>query len=78
VFEKETGLRLFMIKSKGGNKLLATCQAKGQLTVEYLLKPSVRQNADPTALPAMEHLLPVLTARAESALKHVLEQSKPS
>lgn len=76
VFVKATGLRLFMITSKRGNELLASATKDGKLTIHYLLKPSVYQQPDPTALPAMEAMIPRLMARAESALKHILEQAK--
>jgi hypothetical protein len=75
-FEAETGLKLFLIRSGTGafgRALLATKEnnAKG-FTVEYLLTPSVDQDADPDALPEMGFLEEAILDRADPVLNNQL------
>jgi uncharacterized protein (DUF697 family) len=69
-FEQETGLKLFLVRTGSGgfqNAVLATQRGKG-LQVEYVLKKSVNQDADPTALPDEKAMEAALIARGESFL----------
>ena len=71
-FEEETGLKLRLIKTGKGdfqNAVLAV-EENGGLTVEYLLTPSVDQEADPTALPPMSDLEAAILSRAQSFLNN--------
>jgi hypothetical protein len=69
-FERETGAKLFVVKTARATVLARRIESAGGggLQVEYLLTPSVNQAADPTALPDMEQLAEAMAARAESAL----------
>jgi hypothetical protein len=74
-FEQETGLKLILIKSGKGSfqkAVLAVKEGKG-LTVEYILKPSVMQKPDPTALPPETLLEQAILARAQKALDTTLK-----
>ncbi len=77
VFERETGLKLFLIKSGKGafqNALLAVKDDSGRgFTVEYLLTPSVNQSADPEALPDKTALERAVLNRAQKVLDRQLE-----
>ncbi len=55
VFQHETGIKLFRIRKKGGvlTNLLAGI-LNGALTVFYILRDSVNQQADPNALPPQD------------------------
>lgn len=76
-FEAETGLKLFLIKTGKGkfeNAVLAAHESAGAgFTVEYLLTPSVNQEADETALPDMGILEAAILARADSVLQREME-----
>jgi hypothetical protein len=70
VFERETGLKLFVLH-QGGTKdnaheclLLAALRGNGRVEVEYLLTPRVTQQADPTALPDEQKFAEAILARA--------------
>lgn len=69
-FEAETGLKLFLLKVGGRKKsgfesaVLATARGGG-IQVEYALRRSVTQRADPTALPDTASFQAALLARAE-------------
>lgn len=72
-FERETGLKLFLLK-KGGkdtteleHAVLAVKEAGGGITPEYVLTSSVDQDADPTALPDENQLRAAIIARAQKA-----------
>ncbi len=71
-FEKETGLKLVLIKNGKGNfrKAVLAAVEDGKLTVEYLLTPSVHQDADPTALPPKSDLEAAILKRANSFLQN--------
>lgn len=71
-FERETGLKLFLVRTGKGafqNAVLAV-QEKGQagFTTEYLLTKSVDQQADPTALPEKTALETAVLARAQKVV----------
>jgi hypothetical protein len=73
VFEKETGLKLIFIKS-GDHALLATRRSLSQfLQIEYLLTPSVKQDKDPTALPAEPEFTNAVIDRAQTIAQRQLE-----
>lgn len=70
-FESETGLKLIFIKpaEKGKAPCLATvAEDSGQVTTQFLLTPSVTQDADPTALPAQDDMEAAAVTAAEAAL----------
>lgn len=67
-FERETGLKLFLVKKGedpgGRGGVLAVRAEGGGLTVEYILAKRVRQDKDPTALPEEAMLQAALVNRA--------------
>lgn len=71
-FERETGLKLFLIRTGSGdhiNALLATKRGPGGgMQVEYLLTKSVDQKKDPTALPPMQDLEKAILERAQKVV----------
>lgn len=83
-FERETGLKLILIKvggtkSKNGsgsnrleNAVLAARLPGGGLEVEYVLTKSVRQQKDPTALPDENQLKAAIIKRAQSYMDREL------
>lgn len=74
-FERETGLKLILIRQGGkksggiGNAILAAKVGSG-LEVEYVLKKSVTQARDGTALPEESALKRKLIERGEAVLEH--------
>ena len=66
VFEAETGLKLFVLKTgPGGHANIILAAAVGQgIQVEYLLTHSVDQKADPTALPEEKQFAESILAKA--------------
>jgi hypothetical protein len=76
VFERETGLKLFLVKTGGSdansfeNAVLAVKENENSkaFTVEYLLTPSVSQEADPDALPQKAVLENAVIRRAQRVL----------
>jgi hypothetical protein len=72
VFERETGLKLFFIRSGGKSALAA--KIGNAVQVEYILKPEVEQQADPTALPPQDQLEEVVAAEAQRTLDKQLKQ----
>ena len=71
-FERETGLKLFLIRTGKGafqNAVLAVKAGKG-LIVEYVLKKSVFQQRDPNALPVASQLEAAILARAQSFMNN--------
>lgn len=71
-FEHETGLKLFLLRTGKGSfqkAVLAVKEGKG-LVVEYILKRSVTQDADPTALPPKGELEKAILARSQSFLNN--------
>ena len=76
-FEKETGLKLFLLRTgpKGSfEKAVLAVKEAGGLTVEYILKRSVTQEPDPTALPPESLLEEAILARAQKVLDNELKQ----
>ena len=77
-FERETGLKLFLLRAgKGafGTGVLAAAEGKG-FTVEYVLTPSVTQQADPTALPAQSFLEAAILQRSQDVLNEEIAKDK--
>jgi hypothetical protein len=73
-FEAETGLKLFIIKiggtkTNGLENAALAAKVNGHLTVEYLLTPSVTQQADPDALPDMTELEAAIISRADKFIE---------
>ncbi len=76
-FEAETGLKLVFIRTRGGGILGTRRSEYSQfLQVEYLLKPSVTQQADPTALPDEQRLADVVVRAAQAELDRQLQQPR--
>lgn len=73
-FERETGLKLILIKTGKGKPQNAVLAAKvgGGLEVEYLLTKSVTQKKDPTALPEEGQLKAAVIGRAQKYLDREL------
>ncbi|MCD6050536.1 MAG: hypothetical protein K0Q55_1939 [Verrucomicrobia bacterium] len=67
-FEAATGLRLFLIKPNETGLLATRLKGAEGITVQYVLKASVNQEADPEALPDMERLGEVVMEEAERFL----------
>jgi hypothetical protein len=69
-FEHETGLKLVLIRQGKGafQKAVLAVKEAGGLTIEYVLKQSVNQERDPTALPPTSQLEQAILARAQSFL----------
>jgi hypothetical protein len=77
--EQEKGIHLFVIASKGqgqGTGLLAAADGNGNITVHYLLKKSVNQQADPNALPERGAFLAALVARAEAYTARITAEAQ--
>lgn len=72
-FERETGQQLFFVKTARAGVLARRIENAG-LQVEYLLTPSVNQEADPTAFPDEAELASALATRADAALQRQLER----
>jgi hypothetical protein len=70
-FTAETGLALFFFRKNGGAFLAHTTNL-ADLTIHYILKPSVHQDPDPTALPDEAHLERVVLDAADAALQRQL------
>jgi hypothetical protein len=76
-FERETGLKLFLLPSEfGGGRLAA--MVGNAVVVQYLLRPSVRQKKDPTALPPQDQLEAAVYETARQTLDRQLRQGGPS
>lgn len=81
VFEAETGLKLFLVRTGKGafeNAVLAVHEPgqKG-FTVEYLLTKSVTQTADTEALPEKSALERAILDRAQKVLDRQLADASP-
>ncbi len=75
-FERETGLKLILIRQggkKGSGKAMLAAKVGGGLEVEYLLTKSVTQEPDPTALPDEGFLKEKLLERGQAVLERQLE-----
>lgn len=76
-FEHETGLKLFLIKHSGFAALAAKFSSGG-IVIEYILKASVNQPSDPSALPDMgpgSEFNRALLARAQSVVDRENQQA---
>ncbi|MFO1461878.1 MAG: hypothetical protein U1G08_21060, partial [Verrucomicrobiota bacterium] len=76
-FEAETGLKLFFLKvgiGAGKSAVLATHRGGG-VQVEYVLRSSVNQAPDPTALPDPEVMSSALLKRAEGYVARKLAEA---
>jgi hypothetical protein len=72
-FERETGLKLFLVKTGNSSLENAVLAVKEDpksrvFTVEYLLTNSVTQSADPDALPQKSALEQAILARGQTML----------
>ena len=76
VFEQETGLKLFLIKSRGGIFLATRAAESKFLEVVYLLRPFVDQDADPDALPPWEDVEQAALAAAEAQLQTEIQRAQ--
>jgi len=70
-FEAETGFDLFFVSTRGAG-VLARRVGEAGLQVEYILKPSVKQDPDPTALPDQQKFEQALADRADKVLQRQL------
>ena len=76
--EHELGIKLFLVPRDFGSGLLAAV-LKGskrgdRITVFYVLRKSVNQQADPTALPTKDALLAALLIRARAHVARITAQ----
>jgi hypothetical protein len=75
-FERETGLKLFLLKEgKGEQKalVLAAKRGPGQLEIEYVLTRKVNQKPDPTALPTKEAMQKAVLERGQKMIDRELK-----
>ena len=78
VFERETGLKLILIKSSDHAVLTTRIDPDSKtLQVEYLLTPFVDQAPDPTALPTKDEMQREAVTAGQSALDRQLKEEKP-
>lgn len=73
--EYEEGIHLFLVPRDFGTGLLAAAMKDGSIKVHYVLKKTVQQKPDPTALPDMESGSPfamAIRARAEGYVRRKL------
>lgn len=73
VFEQETGKRLFRIKSKKGNFLLAE-NLDGEIKPHYLLKEVVNQKPNKNALPTDEEIMEAFSEGVYEELETIAAQ----
>ncbi len=76
-FEHETGLKLFLVVTGKGEfqHAVLAVKAGGGIQVEYVLKHSVTQSADSTALPPKSFLEAAIISRADKYIAR--EVAKP-
>lgn len=82
-FERETGLKLFLVKTGQGSLEDAILAVKENanskaFTVEYILTKSVTQSADTTALPDKTALERAILVRAQKVLDRQIAGNNPS
>lgn len=71
--EQELGVQIFLINAGRGKGLAA--EIEGQVKLLYILKPSVKQEADPTALPEEKEFTAGLIRRAEIATARMVHNA---
>lgn len=75
----EKGILLFVLGKKDGQKgVLAELSTTRGIVVHYVLRRSVVQKADPTALPDLKMLANAAADRAEAVLQRQIQGSPPS
>ncbi len=74
-FEKETGLKLILLK-EGTSLMLVTSRGLNRLQVEYVLTPRVNQKADPTALPEETGFRAALIKRGQAIVDRQAKEGK--
>lgn len=74
VFEHETGIKLFLLRKKGGalSNLLAGKLPGGGVKVYYVLSQGVNQEPDPEALPPRESFNDAILDEANATLRRSL------
>ena len=74
VFQRETGIRLFRLRRRGGglSNLLAGVVSEGRVKVFYVLLSSVNQEPDREALPPRSYMESVIVITARSYLDREL------
>ncbi len=78
VFERETGLKLIFIQANGHAFLASRIDPNSKfLEVEYILTPSVDQEADPTALPDETEFSQGVLDRAQKTANRLLQKESP-
>jgi len=82
-FERETGLKLFLVKTGDGNLEDAVLAVKENasskfFTVEYILTKSVTQQADTDALPDKTTLQNAILVRAQKVLDRQIAGQNPN
>lgn len=77
VFEYETGIKLFLLKKKGGGltKLLAGLSASKSLKVFYVLSKGVDQDPDPYALPPRAQFRAAIVEQAQQELARQIKEA---
>lgn len=71
-FEREMGVKLFFFRPKDGRQaFLVRGLPNEKIRIEYVLKPSVNQKADPDALPNTAALLNALLVRARTYVDRI-------
>lgn len=74
-FERETGLKLFLLKVGPSKSPVLAAARGGGIQVEYLLRRSVKQSPDPTALPDEGDFNAALLGRAESYVARITAEA---
>lgn len=70
VFEKEMGVKLFVLSWDFGSGALAA-MIGNSVKVEYSLRQSVKQDPDPTAMPPQKEFVEGVWARAQSVANRI-------
>lgn len=79
VFEKQTGIKLFLLRKKqGGLSRLLAGEDAGGIKVFYVLASSVNQSPDPDALPARAAFLAALEDQAQKHINRQINSQKQS
>ncbi|MBA3960848.1 MAG: hypothetical protein H0X40_02970 [Chthoniobacterales bacterium] len=76
-FEHDTGIKLFLLRKKGGTltNLLAGKLGDGQVKVFYVLSKGVNQDADPNALPPRAQFNAAILDEADATLRRDLNRA---